>query len=33
LNIAAAAMLAGLAAGWRMSLSAVSAPVEAIAAE
>jgi MFS family permease len=33
LNIAAAAMLAGLAAGWRMRLSPVSAPVEAIAAE
>jgi transmembrane secretion effector len=35
LNIAAAAMLAGLAAGWRMKLStgSVDAPVETVAAE
>ncbi len=34
LNIAAAAMVAGLAAGWRMKLSApVAAPVETVAAE
>lgn len=34
LNIAAAAMVAGLAAGWRMKLSAaIAAPVEAVAAE